>query len=148
MRLYYETDIYRAVHACCDNKNIQFLKQTLVNNRLTDDLIYQSIKKGTVLNEAIEETLKGKEIKMPAGLSFTDKDGTRRNEIRIKWWEDPCTTTYKAISVEPLDNLPEQPIELSVLKSLDHYSSADKKVFFGNYWFKGDPIFTNQMYVV
>lgn len=61
------------------------------------------------------------------------------NSIRIKWWEDPSTMTYKSISVEPIDNLPEQPIELSELKSLDFYRDNDKKVFFGHYWLKGEP---------
>jgi len=27
-------------------------------------------------------------MKMPAGASFIDKDGTKRKEIRIKWWEN------------------------------------------------------------
>lgn len=137
--LYYETDRFKAVHACWDNMNIDYLRKTLVKDRLTDDLIYQSVKKGTALNEAIEQTLKGKELKMPEGLFFTDKDGTKRTEIRIKWWEDPTIMTYKSISVEPINNLPEQKIELSELKSLDFYSSNDKKVFFGHYWLKGEP---------
>lgn len=106
---------------------------------MTDELIYQSVKKGTELNEAIDQTLKGKEMKMPNGLYFTDKDGTKRTEIRIKWWEDPSVMTYKSISVEPIENLPEQQLELSELKSLDFYRDNDKKVFFGHYWLKGEP---------
>jgi len=137
--LYFETETFRAVHACWDNNNIEYLKKTLVNDRLTDELIYQSVRKGTELNEAIDQTLKGKEMKMPEGLSFNDKDGTRRSEIRIKWWEDPSKMTYKSISVLPIENLPEQPIELSELKSLDFYRGDDKKVFFGHYWLKGEP---------
>ncbi len=137
--LYYETDQFKAVHACWDNHNIEYLRKTLVNDRLTDELIYQSVQKGTQLNDAIDQTLKGKEMKMPKGLFFTDKDGTIRTEIRIKWWEDPSAMTYKSICVEPIDNLPEQPIELATLKSLDFYSKHDKKVFFGHYWLKGEP---------
>ncbi|WP_245574773.1 metallophosphoesterase family protein [Gaetbulibacter saemankumensis] len=76
---------------------------------------------------------------MPEGLFFTDKDGTRRSEIRIKWWEDPSKMTCKSISIIPLENLPEQPIELSELKTLDFYRGGDKKVFFGHYWLKGQP---------
>lgn len=137
--LYYENDTFRAVHACWDNNNIQYLRKILVNDRLTDELIYQSAEKGTRLNEAVEQTLKGKEIKLPEELSFTDKDGTKRTEIRIKWWEDPLQMTYKSISVEPLDNLPEEPVEIAVLKSTDYYQSGYKKVFFGHYWLKGEP---------
>ncbi len=137
--LYYETDTFRAVHACWDNKNIQYLKDTLDNDKLTDELIYQSVRKGSALNEAIDQTLKGKEMKMPVGLSFTDKDGTERTEIRIKWWEDPSKMTYRSISIEPLEDLPEKLIEISALKSPEFYHNKDKKVFFGHYWLKGEP---------
>lgn len=137
--LYYETDKFRAVHACWDNNNIEYLRETLVNDRLSNELIYQSVKKGTKLNEAIDQTLKGKEMKMPNGFFFTDKDGTKRTEIRIKWWENPATTTYKSISVDPIDNLPEHPIEMSKFKSLDFYRDNAKQVFFGHYWLKGKP---------
>ena len=137
--LYYETDNFKAVHACWDNNTIDFLRKTLINDRLTDDLIYESVRKGTELNEAIDQTLKGKEMAMPNGLYFFDKDGTKRTEIRIKWWENPAKMTYKSISVEPIENLPEQPIRLSEIKSNDYYSENDKMVFFGHYWLKGDP---------
>jgi hypothetical protein len=137
--LYYESKNFRAVHACWDHSNIQYLRQTLVNDRLTDELIYQSVKQGTTLNEAIDQTLKGKEIKIPEGVKFIDKDGTDRKEIRIKWWEDPAQMTYRSISVEPLEDLPEQPIDLSELPSTDYYKDKDKSVFFGHYWLQGEP---------
>jgi hypothetical protein len=137
--LYYETDSFKAVHACWDNKNIEYLRKTLVNDRLTDELIYESVKKGTALNEAIEVTLKGKEMKMPDGLSFIDKDGTLRTEFRIKWWEDPSEMTYKSISILPMKELPGDLIPEAEYKSLDFYSADDKKVFFGHYWLKGEP---------
>ena len=139
--LYYETETFRAVHACWDNKNIDYLKQTLVNDRFTDALIYESVKKGTPLNEAIDQTLKGKELKMPPEFSFIDKDGTIRTKIRIKWWENPSAMTYKSISVEPMDILPNQSIEVSALKFLDFDPEGDKKVFFGHYWLQGEPSF-------
>ncbi|RKS53763.1 calcineurin-like phosphoesterase family protein [Gillisia mitskevichiae] len=137
--LYYETDNFKAVHACWDNNNIEFLRKTLVKDKLTDELIYESVKKGTALNEAIEQTLKGKEMQMPKGLCFKDKDNNNRTEFRIKWWEDPSKMTYKSISVLPLEILPEHPIPLEEYKPLDFYSAADKMVFFGHYWLQGEP---------
>ena len=83
--------------------------------------------------------LKGKEMKMPEGLYFTDKDGTRRTEIRTKWWENPSEMTYRTICVEPIENLPDEPIDMSELKSKDYYHSNEKVVFFGHYWLKGEP---------
>lgn len=137
--LFYETENFRAVHACWHPKFIEFLRENLSNDRLTDELIYQSVKKGTILSRAVNITLKGRELKMPEGLSFTDKDGTSRSEIRIKWWEDPSQLTYKQISVEALDYLPEEPVDLSLFKDLEFYSETEKPVFFGHYWLNGTP---------
>ncbi|TVQ76094.1 MAG: phosphoesterase [Flavobacteriales bacterium] len=137
--LYYETEAFRAVHACWDKSNIDLLRQTLVNDRLTNELILQSVKTGSALNHAIDQTLKGKEMKMPEGLYFNDKDGTKRTEIRIKWWENPAEMTYKSISVEPIENLPDRPVEQSQITSSEHYKAHEKKVFFGHYWLRGEP---------
>ena len=137
--LYYETDNFRAVHACWDEGHIHYLQQHLKNGQLTDELIYESVKNGTALNDAIEDTLKGKELKMPNGLSFKDKDGAKRTNIRIKWWEDPSKMTFKNISVEAIADLPEQPIDITTLKNKDYYGVDSKTVFFGHYWLKGQP---------
>jgi len=137
--LFYETENFRAVHACWDNENMEYLRNELVNNRLTDELIYQSVDKGTRLYKTIDHTLKGKEIKMPEGLDFMDKDGTKRTDIRIKWWENPSTTSYKKISVEPLESLPETSVDINQLKDISYYLENEKPVFFGHYWLKGNP---------
>ena len=102
-------------------------------------MITQSVEKGTPLYSAINNILKGKEIKMPEGLDFKDKDGTSRTEIRIKWWEDPTKSNYKRISIEPIHNLPEIPVAINDLKNTDFYTEKDKPVFFGHYWLKGNP---------
>ncbi len=136
--LFYETEKFRAVHACWDNKNIKYLRKILKDDRLTDELIYESVKKGTTLCEAIDQTLKGKEMDTPNGMRFKDEDGIPRKEMRIKWWENPTQMTYSSISIKPLDGLPDQLISVDELKSTDYYN--DKKiVFFGHYWLKGEP---------
>ncbi len=137
--LFYETETFRAVHACWDHKSISYLKDHLNNNCLTDDLVRQSVKKGTALYEAIEDTLKGKEMKLPNEQSFQDKDDIKRTEMRIKWWEDPSEMTYKSISMHPIKDLPEISIILSDRISEDYYKKEEKSVFFGHYWLKGKP---------
>lgn len=138
--LYHETETFRAVHACWDMDHIKFLRKSLHNDRLTDELIYHSVQLGTPLNVAINDTLKGKEIRMPEGLDFIDKDGTLRNEIRIKWWENPSQATYKSISVMSLESLPDTPVDMSLMKSSEYYHEKDKPIFFGHYWLKGNPM--------
>lgn len=138
--LFYESDQFRAVHACWNQKNIDYLKKHLINNRLTDALIYESVKKETELHDAIDETLKGKEIKMPKGMSFLDKDGTERTNFRIKWWENPLEVTYQEISVLPTSELPNDRIDVSLLENTAYYEADDKPVFFGHYWLNGAPM--------
>ncbi|WP_150452104.1 metallophosphoesterase [Arenibacter lacus] len=138
--LFYETDTFRAVHACWDYKSIAYLKQHLNNNKLNDDLLRESVKKGTELYNAIENTLKGKEIPLPGKLFFKDKDGNERRETRIRWWEDPSQMTYEEISVHAYEGLPNIPIDVNDLKDTDYYEKGDKPVFFGHYWLtEGQP---------
>jgi len=138
--LFLETDFFRAVHACWDESHIQYLKQYLADGQLTDELIFNSVKKGTSLYRAVNNSLKGREMGMPEGMTFTDKDGTKREKIRIKWWEDPLKTTMKALSVEPLNYLPEILMDRSVLRTTNYYKPTEKPVFFGHYWLKGEPM--------
>ena len=142
--LFYEQEKFRVVHSCWDKKHIKYLRRVLINDRLNDVLLYKSVKKGTRLNKAIDDTVKGKEIKMPEGLFFTDKDGTERNEIRVKWWENPKRSTYKEISVEPIEGLPEIQVDVSLLTNSDYYNKKEKPVFFGHYWLTGSPLLHRQ----
>lgn len=137
--LFFETDSYRAVHACWDQENIDDLKQTLVDGRLTEDLLHQSVRKGTRFNEAIDQTLKGKEMTMPNGQHFYDKEGHKRDKMRIKWWENPAEMTYKTLSIIPLDELPEEPLPEEERQSNNYYGTDERPVFFGHYWLSGAP---------
>ena len=65
--LFFESDHFRAVHACWDGSHMSLLRKTLVNNCLTDELIHESVKKGTPFYDTINDTLKGKEMKLPRG---------------------------------------------------------------------------------
>ena len=90
--------------------------------------------------DAIDITLKGKEIGIPKEHAFPDKDGTIRTEIRIRWWDDPIQATYKNIAIDHMDSLPETTIDPAGLKNTEYYSGEDKPVFFGHYWLKGSPM--------
>jgi hypothetical protein len=141
--LFHEDANLRAVHAAWDHDHINFLSSTLVNDRLNEELVRQSVKKDTLLYEAIEDTLKGKEVHVPGGWMFQDKDGNERNHIRTRWWENPKTSTYKSISVIDFDDLPETAIENI---STGYYTENEKPVFFGHYWLKGQPkLFRNNV---
>jgi hypothetical protein len=137
--LFYENDSFRAVHACWDTNEIEVLKRTLVENCLNDELILASTLKGTPFHNAVETTLKGKEISMPEGLFFFDKDQHKRSEIRIKWWEDPKAVSLQSYSVVKIESLPKNIITDVQILSNTYYDPTDKPVFFGHYWFDGTP---------
>jgi Calcineurin-like phosphoesterase len=137
--LFYETDSFRAVHACWDGDNISSLRSVLKDDKLNETTLHHSVLKGTDMYRTIDETLKGKEVRMPEGLSFFDKDATERNEIRIKWWQDPKQSSYREMSVIPLQSLPEESFDISLMHSTNYYSEQEKPVFFGHYWMNGHP---------
>jgi len=134
--LFYETEQFRAVHACWDNGHIAFLRSRLENSCLYDELIYEAVVVDSAIFIAIEDTLKGKELHMPDGMHFTDKEGHHRHEYRIKWWEDIEKATYKSISIEDIKHLPETPIQAHLMGNGTHYGEQEKPVFFGHYWLK------------
>jgi hypothetical protein len=138
--LFYETEHYRAVHACWDELHIKKIKHLLPNERLTSDRIIETANKETPLYKAVEETLKGKEIALPFGHYIHDKDGTQRYKIRIKWWENPTDIDYIKISVEDYPNLPKMPVEIGSINNFNFYQPSEKVVFFGHYWLKGKPV--------
>ena len=138
--LFHESTYFRAVHACWEGKSVEVLKELMPENKLTDDLIRESAVKDSPLNNAIDIILKGKEIKLPAGQFFKDKDGAIRNETRIKWWEDYLNTTYRQISIEPHEELFEEPIDETLMKGFKWYQADNIPVFFGHYWLQGNPM--------
>ena len=134
--LYYEQEEFRVVHACWDNNSIDYLKEQLQNNRLTLGSLKQSANNENELFEIVETTLKGKEIELPNGLTFHDKDGTERHDIRIKWWLNALETTFREYSIIDITDLPNHNKNLH---EVDYYLETEKPVFFGHYWLNGQP---------
>ena len=122
----------RVIHACWDIDLIKKLGKSLENG-----VLKKSSDKSTVEFRAIETLLKGKEIPLPEGQSFLDKDNNKRDHIRIKFWERNAKT-YKDLFMGPKDALqfiPDLPLE-------DDYSvpypTDEKPLFLGHYWMEGE----------
>ena len=137
--LFYETEEFRAVHACWDGDHIDYLRSILKHDRLTEKVLHESVRIGTEIFQIFDETLKGKEVFMPKGLYFKDKDANVRNEVRVKWWKDPVNSTYREMSVLPIENLPETIIDESLTGHIKFYGQDERPVFFGHYWLTGTP---------
>jgi len=137
--LFHETEYFRAVHASWIDSTMYELKLHLKNGLLSEKAIVNSVKNGSLFNNAIEDTLKGKEVPMPNGQTFKDKDGILRENLRIIWWEDPSKSTYKELSMHPLESLPDTPVDVTKLSNTNYYPKNEKPVFFGHYWLKEKP---------
>ena len=138
--LWLELDGLRVVHACWDEALMSLLqdKHPTVNEYLDDDLLVAASRKGSEEYEAIETLLKGKEILMPNGQSFPDKDGNPRQHIRMKWW-DASARSYRDAFLGPdsaISHIPEDPINVD---HLIEYSSDLLPVFIGHYWMDSEP---------
>jgi hypothetical protein len=139
LQWYFENKDFRAVHACWDTESIEVLKKSWVNTPLSDDWLVKSTIKSNALYSAVDILLKGRELALPHGQSFIDKDGNKRGEIRIKWWADPANLSYQTYSVEPFESLPLDLVDISNLDGIRGYPDDEKRIIFGHYWLKGSP---------
>ena len=136
--LWLELDGIRVIHACWDQRWIGRIQSEYGGNLLTSKLLTQGATSGTWEYDALETLLKGKEIPLPEGFSFQDKDKNERQHIRVRWW-DSTANTHRAAFVGPesaRSHIPDEPIEGD---HLIQYSHDEPPVFLGHYWMEGDP---------
>ena len=112
--LWLELPGLRVVHACWDKDLMRDLKVCFpsINDYLDDDLLVKASRKGRNEYEAIETLLKGKEVQLPKGHSFLDKDGHPRHAVRVRWF-DANVRTYQQAFLGPEEarsHIPGDPI--------------------------------------
>lgn len=135
--LFLELEDIRIVHACWDQEHIKHIKDDItLTNEFLIELFYN---KDSELYWAIDATLKGKEITIPDGYFFYDKDGKKRYKTRIKWWLNPFKSTYCQYLFEFVEELKGKPVDPIHLESINFYNENDIPVFCGHYWLEGDP---------
>ena len=87
----------RIVHACWHPASMDQLQPLMgPNQTLTDELIVWGSRKGHCAYKAIEMICKGPEVELPPGITFQDKGGKVRHEVRVRWWQDDLSTYRKA----------------------------------------------------
>jgi hypothetical protein len=116
---------------------LDILKASTFDSKLNWETLYESSIKHTPAYHAIETLLKGKEVNLPEELHFHDKDGHKRTEARVCWWDLDRKIIIPTKHIEPavyeaqkqMLKIPETPIE--------------KPTFFGHYWEQGTPKIVN-----
>jgi len=128
----------KVVHACWHPQMQERLQPHLKGAALPRERLAELARKGTDTEEALEVILKGVEEKLPHPISFLDKDGHERREVRLRWWLEPGTTFRAAALIDEAmrEHLPAAPVPGAGLLG----DSADAPRFFGHYWMKGEPI--------
>ncbi len=77
----------------------------------------------------------GIETPLPGGHFFEDKEGTRRKDIRLRWWEDLSNATYYDAAFPRSETVPRAPM---VAPPRTTYPEDAPPVFFGHYWLPRD----------
>ena len=130
-------ETFRVVHACWDQSWVNKLLKEYDKPYLTKDLLYAATTKGTWEYIALETLMKGKEVPLPDGHFFHDKDGNRRSNIRTKWWG--FGGSYRACYIGPSQALNDIPDIMIDGDHLIQYPVNEKPVFIGHYWLTGEP---------
>jgi hypothetical protein len=128
--LFLEMDGLRVVHACWDDDHVTYLKK--LNGPITKELLLKAHNKNDRAYTVFDEVLKGKEIKLPDGHYFIDKEGNRRVECRIKWWMNTEGLSLGECLFHPPATV--RNIKLPLEFQADGYDAHDPPVFFGHYW--------------
>jgi hypothetical protein len=128
----------RVVHACWHQPSIDLLQRAMGSSqRLTDEMILLGSRKGHPMYAAIEIVCKGLEVELPPGISFKDKEGKIRHEVRVRWWEEDLSTYRKAAIGPPgdMEMIPDAPMPAEWVG----HPYVGPPVMFGHYWFSGTP---------
>jgi len=130
--LWLDLDGLRVVHACWDET-----RMAKISGPVTDEFLYSACLPGGSLFQPVEAILKGKEVRLPPGATFRDKDGHERLATRVKWYEPPDGHTYRtyAMASEPIES--NLPLPEEIIQAAEPYPEDAKPVFVGHYWLSG-----------
>jgi hypothetical protein len=129
----------RIVHACWDSTIMARLEAEHGGSRLDPDLLHAASTKGRWEYAAIETLLKGKELPVPEGAGFPDKEGYPRHEIRVQWWNQDAKTYREALMGSASVAMSHFLDEEIPGGHLIEYGDEEPPVFLGHYWMTGTP---------
>ena len=128
----------RVVHACWHEESMAVLRPVLSSNHtLTDESVLRGSRSEDPVFKALEVVCKGPEITLPDGVTFDDKGGKTRHEVRVRWWQDDLSSYRKAAIGPPGDMAMIPDVPRPAEWGAHAYSGPP--VLFGHYWFTGKP---------
>ncbi len=139
--LFFENEHFRAVHACWDQKWVDWLKEKHPKGLLDLKFFRNSYEENKKSYWCIERLLKGPELNLIDAEFSTDSDGQSRKGIRYKWWKKYKGKKLKELATKwntSWDNM--AVVDTMVPKNL-HYTKEKKPLFIGHYNFVHQPDF-------
>ena len=135
--LWIDLDGVRAVHAAWDASSMRALAGYSEDGRLiSDELLRAGSVTGSLEYESLQKLLKGIEIKLPEGVTFTDNDGNVRAKMRARWWLTGKGKRYGELTFRRNEAAKNEYPDPDEVKKLAGYDDG-APVFFGHYWFSG-----------
>ncbi|HBJ38671.1 MAG TPA: diadenosine tetraphosphatase [Planctomycetaceae bacterium] len=130
----------RVAHASWQTSDIDCIRDSVGQlGGFTPEFLEVAGQPDSDLNKAIENVLKGPELRLPSGCFITDKAGHERSTTRIKWYEDGSGRTYRQHHLGS-DIVPDVEINTHDLTAFEAYSQDAVPVFVGHYWLTGRPV--------
>lgn len=130
-----ELDGLRAVHACWDPHDLNVLKEASSElGWMTTGFLARASRKGDPVFRAVERVMKGPEMKLPDGLTMTDKEGTQRPTARIRWFELPNGRTCGQYSLPVASDMALHHVAVPDTVRACPYPTDAPPVFVGHYW--------------
>jgi len=135
----------RIVHACWDPDSMNVVERGRERfGGFTDEFFHRACERDEELFDAVEVLLKGKEARLPDGVSFADNDGHERRAVRTRWYADPRqgSGTYRdyafSFRERERNRIPATPLTKEALEEARPYAADDPPVLFGHYWMPGE----------
>ena len=135
--LYIDLGDLRIVHACWHQDYISKLSTSLDEGRINKELLVKASTKGAVEYEMVETLLKGVEVKLPEDIYFADKDGFKRQNVRVEWWNH-STSVLNDLTI-PSNIKFNQELTSSHKAQMLGYQPHLPPCFVGHYWKNGKP---------
>lgn len=128
--LYLDLGVFRAVHACWDERRMRDLNGATLED---PEVLRESRRRDSAIHGAVEHLLCGPEVHLRDGLTFFDKEGHPREQIRVRWWDLRPGLTMGEVNMPEPSDFPHH-LEDHHLARTPNYPIDAPPVFFGHYW--------------
>jgi len=132
--LFIETNGIRVVHACWNDRAIEYLRTNISDEKIRKN-VFRKIHKNpeSELANNIWMVTKGLQLQMPGDLKIINNKGVSPRSFRMRWWDVPKGKTFREISFESKYELPPYTVPEEILPECQFYPENAPIVFFGHY---------------